>query len=61
MLYDLSETQFETFVAPALHRIFVQEDPYGQPFAPGVQERRLLCTQVTLQTTGCLSPQAFSY
>jgi hypothetical protein len=28
--------------APTLHRIFVQEDPFGQPFAPGVQERRLL-------------------
>jgi hypothetical protein len=42
MLYDLSETQFEKFAAPALQRIFVQEDPFGQPFAPGVQERRLL-------------------
>jgi hypothetical protein len=49
MLYDLSETQFEKYAAPALHRVFVQEDPYGQPFAPGVQERRLLYPVPTIQ------------
>jgi hypothetical protein len=41
-VYTLSEERFLAEAAPALHRIFVHEDPFDQPFASTAEERRLL-------------------
>jgi hypothetical protein len=38
----LSEEEFQAEAASPLHEIFACEDPFGQPFAVGVRERRLL-------------------
>ncbi|NJL56664.1 hypothetical protein HC928_17015 [bacterium] len=38
----LSESTFQAVAQPALHRVFIREDPYAEPFAPVIQHRRLL-------------------
>jgi hypothetical protein len=41
-MYTLSEERFRKEAAPALHQVFVHEDPWDEPFAPNVETRRLL-------------------
>jgi len=41
-VYVLSEEEFQSEAAPALHRVFAREDPWHKPFADGVEVRRLL-------------------
>ncbi len=38
----LSEAEYRQYAAPALRRIFISDDPYGQPFAPHITIRKLL-------------------
>lgn len=42
MISVLSESDFQATAEPALRRIFIKEDPYDEPFAPQVQQRRLV-------------------
>lgn len=41
-MYALLEEEFQAEAAPALHRVFAREDPWHEPFADGVEVRRLL-------------------
>ena len=41
-MYALSEEKYQAEAAPALHRVFAYEDPWHEPFANGVEVRRLL-------------------
>jgi hypothetical protein len=38
----LTEVEFQTEAEPRLREVFVNDDPYDQPFSPGVQIRKIL-------------------
>lgn len=56
----LSEERFRREAAPILRRVFVREDPWDEPFAPDVEERRLLYPVSYVPDSALLDAIAFA-